>query len=111
MTRSTPAGSRRRRVSSSTSRRSTTASAYTPPWGICPRSSSSGRTTRTTLNLDSIFLGEDQLVAGPADVAQQQLQDAGGADDLHAGGVLRPPDRVHDGAGPFPARVGAAQLC
>ena len=38
-----------RRASSSTSKRFTTASAGTPPWGICLRRNSSGRTTRTTL--------------------------------------------------------------
>src|SRR5207253_10927235 len=48
--------------------------------------------------------------AGSVDVAEPDVQDAGGADDLHAGGVLRPADRVHDGAGPLPARVGAEQL-
>ena len=48
--------------------------------------------------------------AGPADVAEQELQDAGGADDLHAGGVLRPADRVDDGAGALAAGVGAEQL-
>ena len=32
--------------------------------------------------------------AGPADVAQQQLHDRGGADVLHADGVLRPAHRV-----------------
>src|SRR5262249_27434332 len=50
----------RRRASLSTSRRSTTASAGTPPWATCPRSSSSGRITKNTLNLDSIFPGEAQ---------------------------------------------------
>ena len=39
--------------------------------------------------------------AGPADVAEQHLQHAGGADDLHAHRVLRPADRVDDGGGPF----------
>src|SRR5262245_54822249 len=46
------------------SRRSTTVSAGTRRWGMCPRPSSSGRTTRTTLNLDSIFLGEDHYKSG-----------------------------------------------
>ena len=32
--------------------------------------------------------------AGPAHVAQQRLQDGGGADDLHALGLVRPADRV-----------------
>src|SRR5579871_5128085 len=50
------------------SRRSTTASACTPPWGTYPRSSSSGRTTRNTLNLGSIFLGEDHALRHPVTV-------------------------------------------
>ena len=41
---------------------------------------------------------------------EQQLQDAGGADHLHAGGVLRPAQRVDDGAGPLAAGVGAQQF-
>src|SRR4051812_20828108 len=57
----TPLAGKRRRASSSTSRRFTTASAGTPPWGICLRRNSSARTTRNTLNLGSIFLGEDHL--------------------------------------------------
>ena len=48
--------------------------------------------------------------AGPAHVAEQQLQDAGGADDLHAGGVLRPADGVDDGAGALAAGIRAEQL-
>src|SRR5215469_5070845 len=32
-------------------------------------------------------------------VAEQELQDGGAADDLHAGRVLRPADRVTDSAG------------
>ena len=49
--------------------------------------------------------------AGPADVAQQQLQHRGGADDLHALGLVRPADRVAEGrralgAGVFGQRVG-----
>ncbi len=35
--------------------------------------------------------------AGASDVAHQQLQHGGGADDLRAEGVLRPADRVDDG--------------
>ncbi len=37
--------------------------------------------------------------ARPADVAQQELEDRGGADHLHAGRVLGPADGVADGAG------------
>ena len=37
--------------------------------------------------------------AGAPDVAEQQLQHRRGADDLRAEGVLRPADRVDDGAG------------
>ena len=44
--------------------------------------------------------------ARAADVAQQQLQNAGGADVLRAGAVLGPPDRVGEGAGPLTATVG-----
>ena len=49
--------------------------------------------------------GQD-AAAGPADVAQQELQDRGRADHLHAGRVLRPADRVADGrrCGPGPRR-------
>ena len=47
--------------------------------------------------------GED-AAAGPADVAEQQLQDRRGADHLHAGRVLRPADGVADGAGAVRAR-------
>ncbi len=48
--------------------------------------------------------------ARPAHVAQQQLQDAGGAYDLHAGGVLRPAQRVGDASGPLASGVGAEQI-
>ena len=48
--------------------------------------------------------------AGPAHVPEQQLQDAGGADHLHADGVLGPPQRVDDSAGPLATGVGAQQL-
>ena len=48
--------------------------------------------------------------AGPAHVAQQQLQDAGGADHLHAGRVLRPADRVDDRAGALAAGILAQHL-
>ena len=43
----------------------------------------------------------ENAAAGPADVAEQQLQDRGGADDLHAGRVLRQADGVADRAGAF----------
>src|SRR5437660_2431947 len=37
--------------------------------------------------------------ARPPDVAQQELQDGGRPDHLHPGRVLRPADRITDGAG------------
>src|SRR5262249_17624312 len=43
--------------------------------------------------------------ARPADVAQQQLQDRRGPDHLYAGRVLRPADRVANGAGAVGAGV------
>ena len=48
--------------------------------------------------------------AGPAHVAEQQLQDAGSAYDLHAGGVLRPAQRVGNASGPLASRVAAEQF-
>ena len=48
--------------------------------------------------------------AGPTDVAQQLLEDAGGANDLRAGAVLRPADGVDDGAGSLSTAVGDQQL-
>ncbi len=47
---------------------------------------------------------------GPAHVAEQQLQDAGSAYDLHAGRVLRPSQRVGNASGPLASGVGAEQL-
>ena len=93
---------RRGRASSSTSRCSTTASAGTPRWGTCPRPSSSGRTTRTTVNSVSTFRGEDQ-----------SRLSAAGREDLSP----RPPRRSGEGkpvgerrrTGPS-ARVGAGSL-
>jgi hypothetical protein len=46
----------------------------------------------------------------PPHVAQQQLQDAGSAYDLHAGAVLRPAQRVGDASGPLASGVGAEQI-
>ena len=43
--------------------------------------------------------------ARPADVAEQELQDRAGADHLHAGGVLRPADRVDRAPRALAARV------
>src|SRR5262245_28427496 len=43
-------------------------------------------------------------------IAQQQLQDAGSADQLHPAGVLRPAHRVADGAGLIGATVGQQRL-
>ena len=48
--------------------------------------------------------------AGPADVAEQELDDRRGADDLDADGVLRPADRVGERAGALAARVRAERL-
>ena len=48
--------------------------------------------------------------ARPAHVAEQQLQDAGSAYDLHAGGVLRPAQRVGNASGPLASGVGAEQF-
>ena len=48
--------------------------------------------------------GED-AAAGPPDVAEQQLQDGGGADDLHADRVLRPADGIGDVRCPVAAGV------
>ena len=52
----------------------------------------------------------EDAAAGPAHVAEQQLQHRGGADHLHAGGVLRPPDRVTERRRPLAARVGDQRL-
>ena len=43
--------------------------------------------------------------ARAADVAQQQLEDGGGPDDLHADRLLRPADRIAERGGALPARV------
>ena len=45
-----------------------------------------------------------------ADVPQEELEDAGRADVLHAHRVVRPADRVADGAGLLPARAVAQDL-
>ena len=37
----------------------------------------------------------------PPDVPQKELQGGGGPDHLHADRVLRPPERIHDGADPL----------
>ena len=47
---------------------------------------------------------------GPADVAEQQLQDRARADHLHAGGVLRPADRVAERGRALAAGVGDQRL-
>ena len=52
----------------------------------------------------------EDAAAGAADVAQQQLDDRGGADDLHADGVLRPADRVADRRRALAAGVAAQRL-
>ena len=43
--------------------------------------------------------------SGPAHVSQQQLQDAGGADDLRAKALLRPAHRIADGRGPLASGI------
>src|SRR4051794_24391945 len=48
--------------------------------------------------------------AGTADVAQQQLQDRGGADHLGADAVLGPADRVAERGGALTAGVGRQRL-
>src|SRR5690606_9680834 len=48
--------------------------------------------------------GED-AAAGPSDVAEEELEDRGGADVLHAHRVLGPADRVAERAGALPAGV------
>ena len=45
--------------------------------------------------------------AGPSDVAEQELQHRGGADDLRPEGVLRPPDRIDDRGDLLHVAVGA----
>ena len=42
--------------------------------------------------------GEDPSTRTP-DVAEEELEDRRGADDLHAGGMLRPSNRIADGTG------------
>src|SRR5205814_3114263 len=49
--------------------------------------------------------------AGAAYVAQQQLQDPGGADDLRSEALLRPTDRVDDRRGPLSTRILGHSLC
>ncbi len=48
--------------------------------------------------------------ARPAHVAEQQLQDSGSTYYLHAGGVLRPAQRVGDARGPLASGVSAEQF-
>ena len=48
--------------------------------------------------------------ARAAHVAEQQLEDPGGADDLHAGRVLRPAEGVDDRCGPLAPRIRAQEL-
>ncbi len=52
----------------------------------------------------------EDAAARPADVAEQELDDRRGADDLRAGRVLREADRVHERARPLAARVAADRL-
>ena len=48
--------------------------------------------------------------ARPAHVAEQHLHDRRGADDLHAGRVVRPADRVADGGRPLRSRIVGERL-
>ena len=48
--------------------------------------------------------------AGPTHVAEQQLQDSGSTYYLHAGGVLRPSQRISDAGGPLASGVAAEQF-
>ena len=52
----------------------------------------------------------DDAAAGPPDVAEQELDDRRGADQLDADRVLRPADRVDERAGPLAAGVVAERL-
>ena len=63
-----------------------------------------GRDVRGTLDGSVTAQGED-ATAGTAHVAEQQLEDGGGADDLHALGLVRPADRVAEGGGALRAAV------
>ena len=49
--------------------------------------------------------------AGPADVAEQRLQDRGGADDLDAGGVVGPTNGVANGSRALTSGVRAHRRC
>ncbi len=62
------------------------------------------RDVRRALHVGVPAQGDDPA-AGPPDVAEEQLNDACGADDLRPGGVLGPAKGVSDGGGVFPARV------
>ena len=63
-----------------------------------------------TLNTGMAAQREDPASRTP-DVAEQGLQDTGGANDLNACRVLRPADRVADRAGPLASRIVTEQLC
>ena len=52
----------------------------------------------------------EHAAARAADVAEQQLEDRAGADHLHAGGVLRPADRVEERRRALAARVADQRL-
>ena len=55
--------------------------------------------------LDAAMAAQRQdAAAGPADIAEQPLDDRRGADDLHAERVMRPADRVAERAGALAAR-------
>ncbi len=62
------------------------------------------RDIRAALDRDMAAQRHD-AAAGPPDIAEQALDDGGRPDDLHADGVMRPPDRVAERPGPLPPRI------
>ena len=62
-----------------------------------------GRDVRRPLDRSVAAQGED-AAPRPADVAEQELEDRGGADVLHAGRVLGPPHGVAEGGRALPPR-------
>ncbi len=65
---------------------------------------------RRTLNRGMAAKGQD-AAAGAADIAEQQLQDRGAANDLDAAGMLRPTDGIANGGGFFGSGCGAIGFC
>ena len=68
-----------------------------------------GRDVGRALDAGMASHGHD-AAARPADVAEQELQDAPAADHLRAGGMLRPAQGVDQDARPLATGVGAEQL-